>query len=213
MLVVSDDGSGMPPEVLDKIFEPFFTTKGLGKGTGLGLATVYGIVKQNNGFINVCSELEKGTTIRVYLPLHTGPASVEKHESEREIPSSRGETVLLVEDDRSILKLGNTVLERLGYTVLTASTPGEAMALAKEHADKIDLLITDVVMPEMNGREMADQLQTLSPDLKILFMSGYTSNVIAHSGILEEGVRFMPKPFSTKDLAVKVREALDNEKT
>jgi CheY-like chemotaxis protein len=200
-------------ELLDKIFEPFFTTKGIGKGTGLGLPTVYGIVKQNNGFIYVYSEPGKGTTIRIYLRRHTGEESAAQRESMMEIPSSRGETILLVEDDRSILKLGNRMLERLGYTVLTASTPGEAMALAKGHSDKIHLLLTDVVMPEMNGRELANQLQALYPDLKTLFMSGYTSNVIAHRGVLEEGVRFIPKPFSIKDLAVKVREALDNEKT
>lgn len=212
LLAVSDDGRGIAPETLDKIFEPFFTTKGLGKGTGLGLATVYGIVKQNNGFINVYSEPENGTTIKIYLPRHTGQTVAAHPEIAEESPSSRGETVLLVEDDGSILKLGRTILESLGYTVLTAATPGEAMHLAKKHAGEIHLLVTDVVMPEMNGRDLANQLQSLCPDLKVLFMSGYTANVIAHRGVLEEGVCFMPKPFSQKDLAVKVREALDSAK-
>ncbi len=209
---VSDDGSGLAPEILENIFEPFFTTKGLGKGTGLGLATVYGIVKQNKGFINVYSEPEQGTTIKIYLPRNTDPTVGVCHESTVEIPSSRGEMVLLVEDDGSILKLGRMMLASLGYTILTAITPGEAISLAKEHAGKIDLLITDVVMPEMNGRDLSNRLQALYPNLKTLFMSGYTANVIAHRGVLEEGVGFIPKPFSKKDLAVKVREVLDNAK-
>jgi len=195
-----------------KIFEPFFITKGVGKGTGLGLSTVYGIVKQNNGFINVYSEPENGTTIRVYLPRHTGETTQAGPERTLEIPPSRGETVLLVEDDGSILELGRRILVDLGYTVLTAITPGEAMALAREHAGTIHLLITDVVLPEMNGRELSRQLQSLYPDLKILFMSGYTADVIAHRGVLEAGVWFIAKPFSRKDLAAKVRQVLDEAK-
>jgi len=210
LLAVSDDGIGIAPEILDKIFEPFFTTKGIGKGTGLGLSTVYGIVKQNNGFINVYSEPKQGTTIKIYLARHTGQTVEEYHESAVEIPLSRGETVLYVEDEGSILKLAERILTSLGYTVLTATAPGEAMRLAKEHADKIHLLITDVIMPEMNGRELSEQLRLLYPNLKILFTSGYTANVIVHRGILEEDVCFIPKPFSKKDLAVKIREALDN---
>jgi len=213
MLAVSDDGSGMAPETLDKIFEPFYTTKSTGKGTGLGLATVYGIVKQNNGLINVYSEPEKGTTLKIYLSRHTGETVGTHHERTLEIPLSRGETVLLVEDDDSILKLGKRILESLGYAVLSATTPTGAISLAEEHAGEIGLLITDVVMPEMNGRELSEQLQRLYPDIKILFMSGYTANVIAHRGILEEGVCFIAKPFSKKDLAVKVREALGNSET
>jgi two-component system cell cycle sensor histidine kinase/response regulator CckA len=212
MLAVSDTGSGIAPEDLDKIFEPFFTTKGLGKGTGLGLATVYGIVKQNDGFINVYSETGNGTTIRIYLPRHSGQVDEADLESTLEIPSSRGETILLVEDDGSILELSRRILVSLGYTLLTATTPGEAMALAKGHSGRIHLLITDVVMPEMNGRELSKQLQVLYPDLKILFISGYTANVIAHRGVLEKGVYFLPKPFSKKDLAVKVRQVLDTAK-
>ena len=212
MLAVSDDGSGIAPEALDKIFEPFFTTKGRDQGTGLGLSTVYGIAKQNNGFINVYSEPKKGTTIKIYLPKHTGPAVEAHSEKTLEIPSSKGETLLLVEDNDSILKLGEKIFENLGYIVLSANTPSEAIKLTEEHAGEINLLITDVVMPEMNGRELSEQLLTIRPDLKTLFMSGYTANVIAHRGILEDGVCFMSKPFSKKDMAFKVREVLDGAK-
>ena len=213
LLSVSDDGKGMTPETLDKIFEPFFTTKSLGKGTGLGLSTVYGIVKQNNGFINVYSEPKNGTTIKIYLSRHTGQAVEAHSEKTLEFPLSRGsEVVLLVEDDASILKLGKRILEDLGYAVLSTKSPSEAARLAEEYTGEINLLITDVVMPEINGRELSKQLQTLNPDLKTLFMSGYTANVIAHRGVLEDGVCFMSKPFSKNDMAVKVREVLDEAK-
>ena len=212
MLAVSDDGSGIAPEALDKIFEPFFSTKGLDQGTGLGLSTVYGIAKQNNGFINVYSEPEKGTTIKIYLPRHTGQAVEVHSEKTLEIPLSKGETLLLVEDDASILKLGKRILKNLGYIVLSANSPSEAIKLTEDHADEINLLITDVVMPEMNGRELSEQLRTICPDFKTLFMSGYTANVIAHRGVLEDGVCFMSKPFSKKDMAFKVREVLDGAK-
>ena len=212
MLAVSDDGSGIAPEALDNIFEPFFTTKGLDQGTGLGLSTVYGIAKQNNGFINVYSEPEKGTTIKIYLPRHTGQAVEAHSEKILEIPLSKGETLLLVEDDASILKLGKRILKNLGYIVLSANSPSEAIKLTEDHADEINLLITDVVMPEMNGRELSEQLRTICPDFKTLFMSGYTANVIAHRGVLEDGVCFMSKPFSKKDMAFKVREVLDGAK-
>lgn len=209
MLAVSDNGSGMAPEILDKVFEPFFTTKGLGQGTGLGLATVYGIVKQNSGFLNIYSEPEQGTTIKVYLSRHSGEAVRVRRERPAEIPLGQGETVLLVEDDDSILKLAQTILEKLGYTVLPAASPIKAKSLAAEHAGNIDLLITDVVMPEMNGRELSEHLRALYPELETLYMSGYTANVIAHRGVLDEGVSFIPKPLSIKELAVKVREVLD----
>lgn len=210
MLAVSDSGSGMAPDVLDKIFEPFFTTKGLHQGTGLGLSTVYGIVRQNNGFINVYSEIEKGTTIKSYLSRHTGQRKAEHLKSAQEIPLSHGETILLVEDDKSILKLGERMLNSFGYTVLSAATPGEAIKLVEESMGKIDLLLTDVVMPEMNGRELSERLKKQDPDLKTLYMSGYTANVIAHRGVLEEGVCFIPKPLSKKELSIKVRDVLDN---
>lgn len=209
LLAISDDGHGIAPELLDKIFEPFFTTKGLGKGTGLGLSTVYGIVKQNDGFINVYSELKQGTTIKIYLPRHKGQVVKAHRNNSTKIPLSRGETVFLVEDDDSILKLGKRMLEELGYIVVSTSSPREVIKLAKEHTGKIHLLITDVIMPEMNGRELSEHLQTLYPNLKTLFMSGYTANVIAHRGVLYDEIFFMPKPFSKEEIAVKVREVLD----
>ena len=208
-LAVSDDGSGMDRETLEHIFEPFFTTKDTGEGTGLGLATVYGIVKQNDGFVNVYSELGQGTTVKVYLPRFVGEAGEVLAEPVADTPRGRSETVFLVEDEASILNMGKTMLERLGYTVLTAGTPSEALRLAAAHLGEIRLLITDVVMPEMNGRDLAERITGLKPGLKCLFMSGYTSNVIAHRGVLDRGVHFIQKPFSLKDLAVKVREALE----
>ncbi|MBU0463615.1 MAG: PAS domain S-box protein [Proteobacteria bacterium] len=210
-LSVSDNGCGMDKEILKEIFEPFFTTKAVDKGTGLGLSTVYGIVKQNNGFINVYSEPGKGTTIKIYLPRHEGKAVEIQEENTTEIPQGRGETILLVEDDLPILKLAQKILEGLNYTVLIADTPKGAMRLAQEHTGKIHLLITDVIMPEMNGRELSEQLQSLSPDLKCIFMSGYTANAIAHHGVLDEGVHFIQKPFSKRDLATIVRKVLDRE--
>lgn len=212
LLAVSDDGCGIAPEILEKIFEPFFTSKGQGEGTGLGLATVYGIVKQNNGFINVYSEQGKGTTIKVYLSRHLGQSDAGSRKEVSEIPLSCGETILLVEDEESILKLGKRILEEQGYTVLAASKPSEAVSLAKEHAGEINLLITDVVMPEMNGRELSELLQKAYLNLKVLFMSGYTANIIAHRGVLDDDVCFLPKPFSKEDMAVNVREVLDGTK-
>jgi len=208
-LIVSDDGCGINKEVIDHVFEPFFTTKEVGKGTGLGLATVYGIVKQNEGFIDVHSEPDKGATFKIYLPRFVGEAVEPKAESTAETPKSHGETVLLVEDDADILNVGRRTLERLGYTVLTAGTPGEALRQAKAHAAEIRLLITDVVMPEMNGRALAKLISDIKPGLKCLFTSGYTANVIAHHGVLDEDVYFLQKPFSLKELASKVRQALE----
>lgn len=209
VLAVSDNGCGMDEETRKNVFEPFFTTKEMGKGTGLGLSTVYGIVKQNNGFINVYSEPGRGTTFKIYLPRHEGMVETGAAR-EVEFTQGRGETVLLVEDDQRMLEMSKRLLEALRYTVLAAATPTEAMRLAGEHAGKIDLLMTDVVMPEMNGRELAGRLLASRPGLKCLFMSGYTANAISHHGVLEEGVQFIQKPFSMKDLAAKVRMALDS---
>ena len=209
-LTVSDDGMGMDEETMEHIFEPFFTSKEAGEGTGLGLATVYGIVKQNQGFINVYSEPGQGTSFRLYFHVHQGDAATVRDEPPREAPASRGdEIILLVEDEPAILAVGEKMLERLGYTVLCASTPGQAMALTEEREGEIHLLITDVVMPEMNGRELAHRLTAVCPDLRCLFMSGYTADVIGHQGVLEEGVRFIQKPFSQRGIGEKVREALD----
>ncbi|MBI5016076.1 MAG: PAS domain S-box protein [Deltaproteobacteria bacterium] len=208
-LVVSDDGCGMDKETLTHVFEPFFTTKGVGEGTGLGLATVYGIVKQNNGFINVYSEVGQGTTLVIYLPRHVGKTAQTQTDGGAK-PRLRGqETILLVEDEPAILNVTTEMLETLGYIVVAAGTPGEALSLARERAGEIHLLMTDVVMPEMNGRDLAKNLLSLYPDLRRLFMSGYTANVIAHHGVLDEGVHFIQKPFSLTALAAKVREALE----
>lgn len=213
LLAVSDNGCGMDSQTLDNLFEPFFTTKGLGKGTGLGLATVYGIVKQNQGFINVYSELGEGTTFRIYIPAHKESKTKALPEKILPIPRSReGETILLVEDEPTILKMTTTMLERMGYTVLPANTPGQAINLAREYKGDIHLLMTDVVMPGMNGRDLADNLLSVYPNIKRLFMSGYTANVIAHHGILDEGVQFIQKPFSKKNLAIKIRLALDQDR-
>ena len=210
MLAVSDDGCGMAKEVQDKIFEPFFTTKAVGEGTGLGLATVFGIVKQNNGFINVYSEPGHGTTFKIYLPRHSTTTLAKKPDVPE--PEKRGnETVLLVEDQAEILELGKMMLESFGYAVLASGTPDEAISLAGINAGKINLLMTDVVMPGMNGRELAKKLEPIIPELTCLFMSGYTADVIAHRGVLDEGVYFIQKPFSMRTLAGKVREALDKK--
>lgn len=211
MLAVRDSGSGMSPETMANIFEPFFTTKERGKGTGLGLATVYGIVRQNNGLINVQSEPGQGTAFRIYFSKHGRRIAADGGEM-NPTPEMKGSgTVLLVEDEPMLLKLTQVMLESLGYTVLIATTPGEAIRLVEEYAGGIDLLMTDVVMPEMNGRDLAGRLLSLYPELKSVFMSGYTADVIAHHGVLEEGVNFIQKPFSIKDLAQKVREALENK--
>ena len=210
-LEVSDDGCGMDEETLAHIFEPFFTTKGVGEGTGLGLASVYGAVKQNNGYIEAFSKPDLGATIMIYIPRAVD--LIKRTEPER-VPrlGMRGhETILLVEDEPGILKLTMTALQRQGYTVLTARTPGDAVRVAREHAREIDLLVTDVVMPEMNGRVLAKLVLAVRPDVKCLFMSGYTADVVANHGVLDEGVSFLQKPFTLADLATRVRETLDRE--
>jgi len=207
-LAVSDDGCGMDRETLEHAFDPFFTTKGVGKGTGLGLATVYGIVRQNDGFINVYSEPGKGTTFRIYLPRYDAEWAELVAERAAEIPLGHAETVMVVEDDAAIMRMANVMLNRLGYTVLAAASPTLALDIAKAHAGEIRLLVTDVVMPEMDGRDLAEQIHRLYPEVRILFMSGYTANVIAHHGVLDEGVQFIQKPFSVEDLASAVRKAL-----
>jgi CheY-like chemotaxis protein len=208
VLAVSDDGCGIDSETLPHIFEPFFTTKKEGQGTGLGLATVYGIVKQNDGFIHVDSDPGKGSTFRVYLPRHAD-GSVKAAEEAGETELRRGtETILLVEDERSVLTLAQAMLEMLGYRVLAAGSKDQALRLAGECRDRIDLLLTDVVMPDMDGKELSERIRVLRPGIRCLFMSGYTEDVIVRQGILEEGVIFVPKPFTVKELAAKVREAL-----
>jgi signal transduction histidine kinase/ActR/RegA family two-component response regulator len=209
LLAVSDNGCGMDKATLNQIFEPFFTTKKAGKGTGLGLATVYGIVKQNNGFINVYSEPGNGTVMKVYLARHSGSQIFQKTDQKnKDDVSGRGEIILVVEDEPDILDLIRAMLEKSGYRVLTASTPSQALDLARNHGGSVDLMITDIILPEMNGRDLNRHLASIFPNLKVLFMSGYTADVIAHHGVLEEGVQFIQKPFAMKDLVLKVKEVL-----
>ncbi|MFZ5570822.1 MAG: PAS domain S-box protein [Thermodesulfobacteriota bacterium] len=209
-LSVSDTGCGMGQETIEHLFEPFYTTKEVGKGTGLGLATVYGIVRQNDGFIHVHSEPGHGTTFKIHIPRTQAAAETAPQESGRK-PAGGTETVLLVEDEPAILKLAQAILERYGYTVLAARTPREAREIAGSHPDPIHLLITDVVMPQMNGRDLLESIATLRPEIRVLFMSGYTADVIAHHGVLDEGIHFLQKPFSVRTLSAKVRDVLNGK--
>jgi PAS domain S-box-containing protein len=209
-LMVADNGCGMDKETLSHLFEPFFTTKGIGKGTGLGLASVYGAVKQNGGFIHIDSSKGKGTSVTVLLPRFFGKEGAAAGEGARAMQPPRGnETILLVEDEKSVLRLVKNILEGQGYSVLSAEMPGEAIRLAKEHDGEIQLLITDVVMPEMNGRDLGEKLLGYHPRMKLLFMSGYAADVIISQGVLEAGMHFIEKPFTKSTLAAKVREVLD----
>jgi len=208
LLTVSDDGGGMDQGVLARLFEPFFTTKPQGQGTGLGLATVYGIVKQNHGFINVSSDPGEGTVFKIYLPRHTSDqADTAVGQAPTEAPTGT-ETVLLVEDETALLELSTQLLEQLGYAVLAAGHPNQALELAERHIGPIHLLLTDVIMPEMSGPDLWQRLSALKPSLKCLFMSGYTADVIARHGVLGDGVHLLQKPFSREVLATKLREAL-----
>ncbi len=213
MLAVSDDGCGMTHETMGKIFEPFFTTKEMGHGTGLGLSTVYGIVRQNGGFINVYSEIGNGTTFKIYIPPFGGDAEetvAERHSVEGTPVSG---TILLVEDEPPLLAMTKTMLERIGYRVLAANGGKEALDEASDYPGHIDLLITDVIMPGMNGRELADRLSQLYPGIRTLYMSGYTATFIAGKGVLDGDTNFIQKPFTADDLALKTREALGGKKT
>lgn len=204
---VSDNGIGMEAEHIDHIFEPFFTTKETGKGTGLGLATVYGIVKQGGGFINVYSEPGRGTTFKIYIPVATGenePLQLGKNQD----LISGSETVLLVEDDTMVRKMTEVTLQELGYTVFVAAGPEEALSLFATEQNRVDLLITDVVMPQMNGKDLYNKLQAIKHDLKVLYMSGYTENVIVNHGVLNKGVQFISKPFHMLELSHKIRDTL-----
>jgi len=206
MLSVSDNGSGMDAEVLQHLFEPFFTTKGLGKGTGLGLATVYGAVKQNGGFVTVQSLPGQGTSLALYLPRYRATELPEEQVMVLGEVAGGTETILLVEDEPALLRLGTTILERLGYSVLAASTPLEAIALADQHGP-IQLLVTDVVMPEMNGYALAKLLTKSRPALACLFVSGYPST-LQREGVSQPAAQFLGKPFSGRELALAVRRAI-----
>jgi len=208
MLAVTDSGIGMDQQIINNIFEPFFTTKEKGKGTGLGLATVYGIVKQNQGFIDVYSEVGHGSTFKIYLPRHLTGKRTQRRELKADPIEYGTETVLLVEDNIEILNISQIMLEKQGYTVLNAASPGEAIRLVEEYGGNINLLITDVIMPEMNGRDLAENLKSRCPSLKVLYMSGYTEDVIAHHGVIDKDINFIQKPFSIRELSAQVKEAL-----
>ena len=208
LLAVSDNGTGMDGETMAHIFEPFFTTKESGKGTGLGLATVYGIVKQSGGHIWVYSELGEGTTFKVYLPREQGVEPV-RPKAPPAIGMEGDETILLVEDDEGLRELVSAALRKYGFTVLEAAHGGEALLLCENHQSPIHLMLTDVVMPQLSGSALAERLRPLHPEMKVLYMSGYTENAIVHHGVLHAGFNFIQKPFKILNLVRKVREVLD----
>ncbi|MCF7910502.1 PAS domain S-box protein [Candidatus Pacearchaeota archaeon] len=209
MLTVSDNGDGIDKTQIGNIFEPFYTTKELGKGTGLGLATIYGIVKQNYGFINVYSEKNQGTTFKIYFPKAEGKLVDIEKKRIKEKTAIGNETVLVVEDEPAILEIAKISIKNHGYRVLAAKTPSEAITIAKSKNETIDLLITDIVLPEMDGKKLEKLLKNIFPNIKVLFMSGYTENVIMKRGLLRENINFIQKPFSLNSLADKIREVLD----
>jgi two-component system, cell cycle sensor histidine kinase and response regulator CckA len=208
LIAVSDTGHGMDAETRRRIFEPFFTTKEKGKGTGLGLATVYGMIKQTGGDIWVYSEPGQGTTFKLYFPRVSEPASDGADGESAPERRAGGETILVVEDEKAVRELTVRMLQQLGYVILTASSGQEALEICRNHAGFIDMLLTDVVMPGMSGRQLADQLLLQRPDTAVLFLSGYTENTVVHHGVLDAGVNFLPKPFSRENLAKKLREVL-----
>ena len=209
MIAVSDTGGGMSEDVQQRVFEPFFTTKSQGKGTGLGLATVYGIVKQSEGSIWVYSEVGRGTTFKVYLPRVIAEHPLEVSADRAVEQRSGSETILMVEDQESVRTVTKTVLERCGYAVLEAENGPQALKLSGEHSGSIDLLLTDVVMPHMSGRELAQTLAEKCPHLRVLYTSGYTDDAVLRHGVLAPGVAFLQKPFTASGLALKVRQVLD----
>jgi CheY-like chemotaxis protein len=210
VLSVGDTGVGMTPEVQERLFEPFFTTKEFGKGTGLGLATCYGIVKQSGGHIAVSTEPGRGSTFRIYLPrMEAVDAPPPTRRQPQVLPGGK-ETILLAEDELSLRHLATRILSSLGYNVLAAENGAEALRVVEQHREQnIELLLTDVVMPKLGGKELADQMQAKRPNVKVLFTSGWTGDAIVHDGILDKGVAFLPKPYTAELLARKVREVLD----
>ncbi len=213
LITVSDTGDGMSPETMAHIFEPFFTTKGQGKGTGLGLATSYGIVRQHGGSVHVYSELGHGSVFKVYLPRFLSPSVLLSEERGRDktVTSGGSETILLVEDDPMVRGICVEILKNLGYSILEAENGQDALRVFKHYHGTIDLLLTDVVMPRMGGTELAEKIKDLAPDIRVVFMSGYTENAIVHQGVLEEGIHFIHKPLTPDSLASGLRKVFDSE--
>ena len=210
MLAITDTGRGMSETVKAHAFEPFFTTKDVGQGTGLGLSTCYGIIKQSGGHISVYSEPGRGTTFKIYLPQVEPRAKVAVERLDAPEMPGGTETILLVEDDPDLREMAATLLRRLGYTVLAAAKGIEALSLKQpDDMGHVDLLFTDVVMPHMDGKELSDRVRSLYPHMRILFTSAYTENAIVHQGVLDPGVAFLAKPYTPGNLARKLREALD----
>jgi CheY-like chemotaxis protein len=210
MLAVSDNGFGMSPETQARIFEPFFTTKELGKGTGLGLSTVYGITRQSNGSIWVYSEEGRGTTFKVYLPRVDELAESDDKATSSKEDLNGTETVLVAEDEDMVRGLATEVLAMHGYKVLEAANGGAALLICERHPGPIDLLLSDVIMPEMSGPDLKKRLEQVKPEMKVLYMSGYTDGAIVQQGVLRDNASFIQKPFAPDALARKVRKVLDN---
>jgi CheY-like chemotaxis protein len=210
---VSDTGSGMPPEVLNRVFEPFYTTKEPGQGTGLGLSQVYGFVKQSGGHIKLYSEVDHGTTVKIYLPRYLGKRNAEEDETEEFSGTAESdENVLVVEDDGDLRIYIAEVLRGLGYSVRAVPNATAAVPILEDRDQQVDLLLTDVVMPGASGRELGKQAQTLRPELPVLYMTGYSRNAVVHHGRLDEGVDLLQKPVGQQALADRVRDMLDRAK-
>lgn len=210
-LRVGDDGIGIDEKVIDKIFEPFFSTKAIGRGTGLGLATVYGIVKQNGGYVNVYSEPGRGTTFNIFLPRTIDATTAFSTKGAQVVHSGKGERILLVEDDLAILNLTEKMLRKLGYQVHAVDSPIAAIHLSENSPEPFDLLLTDVIMPELNGRDLAQRIVDLFPEVEVLFMSGYSADTITHQGVLDDDVMFLDKPFSIAKLSASIRNVLGTD--